>query len=49
MNCEIYGTGKVYLGRAWGNYSRTVYSNCFIADIITPVGWSDWQVPERQR
>ncbi|EOA15166.1 hypothetical protein CARUB_v10028546mg [Capsella rubella] len=49
VNCDINGTGMVYLGRAWGNYSRTVYSNCFIADIITPVGWSDWKDPERQR
>ncbi|KAL1200498.1 Pectinesterase QRT1 [Cardamine amara subsp. amara] len=48
VNCEINGTGKVYLGRAWGNYSRTVYSDCFIADIITPVGWSDWRDPQRQ-
>ncbi|AED96653.1 Pectinesterase QRT1 [Arabidopsis thaliana] len=49
VNCDISGTGQIYLGRAWGNYSRTVYSNCFIADIITPVGWSDWKHPERQR
>lgn len=48
VNCDIGGTGKVYLGRAWGNYSRTVYSNCFIDDIITPVGWNDWNVVDRQ-
>ncbi|CAA7062688.1 unnamed protein product [Microthlaspi erraticum] len=48
VNCDIGGTGKVYLGRAWGNYSRTVYSNCFIADIIAPVGWNDWEDPARQ-
>ncbi|KAL0646567.1 hypothetical protein Bca4012_044858 [Brassica carinata] len=49
VNCDIGGTGKVYLGRAWGNYSTTVYSNCYIADIITPVGWSDWDDTDRQR
>ncbi|CAF1762177.1 unnamed protein product [Brassica oleracea var. botrytis] len=48
VNCDIGGTGKVYLGRAWGNYSTTVYSNCYIADIITPVGWSDWDDTDRQ-
>ncbi|KAL0734815.1 hypothetical protein Bca4012_011025 [Brassica carinata] len=48
VNCDIGGTGKVYLGRAWGNYSRTVYSNCYIADIITPLGWSDWDDTDRQ-
>ncbi|CAH2069812.1 unnamed protein product, partial [Thlaspi arvense] len=49
VNCDIGGTGKVYLGRAWGNYSRTVYSNCFIDDVITPVGWNDWNDTDRQR
>ncbi|CAN8301820.1 unnamed protein product [Cochlearia groenlandica] len=48
-NCYIGGTGKVYLGRAWGNYSRIVYSNCFIDDIITPLGWNDWDDADRQR
>ncbi|ESQ42888.1 hypothetical protein EUTSA_v10013811mg [Eutrema salsugineum] len=48
VNCDISGSGKVFLGRAWGNFSRTVYSNCFIDDIIIPVGWNDWGDPDRQ-
>ncbi|KAA8527048.1 hypothetical protein F0562_008723 [Nyssa sinensis] len=49
VNCKITGTGRVYLGRAWGNYSRVIYSNCDIDDIINPSGWSDWNDPSRQK
>ncbi|KAK9099169.1 hypothetical protein Syun_026214 [Stephania yunnanensis] len=49
VNCTITGTGSIYLGRAWGPYSRTVYSHCHIDGIINPVGWSDWNQPERQK
>ncbi|CAK9308675.1 unnamed protein product [Citrullus colocynthis] len=45
----INGSGKVLLGRAWGNYSRTIYSYCYIEDVITPLGWDDWNDPSRQR
>ncbi|KAM7258867.1 hypothetical protein ACFE04_014608 [Oxalis oulophora] len=49
VNCTVNGSGKIYLGRAWGNYSRTIYSYCNIDNIITPSGWSDWNEPERQK
>ena len=49
VNCIINGTSKVYLGRAWGNYSRAIYSNCYIDNVITPAGWSDWDDPLRQK
>ncbi|XP_022139683.1 pectinesterase QRT1 [Momordica charantia] len=49
VHCVINGSGKILLGRAWGNYSRTIYSYCYIQDIITPTGWSDWGDPSRQR
>lgn len=49
INCTIDGSGKVLLGRAWGNYSRIIYSYCDIDDIITPPGWSDWGFPSRDR
>ncbi|RDX71414.1 Pectinesterase QRT1, partial [Mucuna pruriens] len=47
--CSIRGTGSVYLGRAWGNYSRIIYSNCYMDGIISPEGWSNWNHPERKK
>ncbi|XP_030442142.2 pectinesterase QRT1 [Syzygium oleosum] len=49
VNCVINGTGNIYLGRAWGDYSRAVYSYCYMDNIITPPGWSDWNHPYRQK
>ncbi|XP_021771360.1 pectinesterase QRT1-like [Chenopodium quinoa] len=49
LNCTINGSGLIYLGRAWGPYSRAIYSYCDIDDIIAPEGWSDWGDPERQK
>ncbi|KAE9614744.1 putative pectinesterase [Lupinus albus] len=49
VGCRIRGTGKVYLGRAWGNYSRIIYSHTYMDDIINPTGWSEWNHPERKR
>ncbi|KAI8008232.1 Pectinesterase QRT1 [Camellia lanceoleosa] len=49
VNCTINGLGIVYLGRAWGNYSRVIYSYCDIDNIITPSRWSDWNQPSRQK
>ncbi|CAL5341620.1 unnamed protein product [Camellia sinensis] len=49
VNCTINGSGIVYLGRAWGNYSRVIYSYYDIDNIITPSGWSDWNQPSRQK
>ncbi|KAJ8754882.1 hypothetical protein K2173_015394 [Erythroxylum novogranatense] len=49
VGCVVKGTGKILLGRAWGNYSRVIYSFCEIGDIITPTGWSDWNRPYRQK
>ncbi|CAL5190744.1 unnamed protein product [Lathyrus oleraceus] len=49
VGCSIRGTGSVYLGRAWADYSRVIYSNCHMDDIINPEGWSEWDHPERKK
>ncbi|KAF6153741.1 hypothetical protein GIB67_000974 [Kingdonia uniflora] len=48
VNCTVSGSGSIYLGRAWGNYSRAVYSYCDLDSIIHPSGWSDWGEPSRR-
>ncbi|XP_042519006.1 pectinesterase QRT1 [Macadamia integrifolia] len=49
VNCRVKGTGSIYLGRAWGRYSRAIYSYCDLDGIINPMGWSDWGDPSRRR
>lgn len=49
VNCTITGTGCVYLGRAWGDYSRVIYSLSYMDDIINPAGWNDWNHTSRQK
>ncbi|KAL3677543.1 hypothetical protein R1sor_027491 [Riccia sorocarpa] len=49
VNCQIDGTGIIYLGRAWGNYSRVIYSWSYLNSMILPEGWQDWGVPARQQ
>ena len=49
VNCTIRGTGEILLGRAWGDYSRAIYSYCDMDNIISSSGWSDWRHPSRQR
>ncbi|KAH9786912.1 Pectinesterase [Citrus sinensis] len=41
-NNVVTGSGLVYLGRAWGDYSRVVFSFTFMDKIVLPQGWSDW-------
>ncbi|WVZ67942.1 hypothetical protein U9M48_016954 [Paspalum notatum var. saurae] len=33
---------RVYLGRPWKEYSRTVYVGCTLAEIVQPQGWMAW-------
>lgn len=51
INCLItgIGTGQVFLGRAWGPYSRVVYIYTYMDDVILPEGWQDWSNPSRER
>ncbi|CAL9057843.1 unnamed protein product [Musa banksii] len=33
---------RVYLGRPWKEYSRTVFIDCNLAEIVRPEGWETW-------
>ncbi|MCO5546946.1 hypothetical protein L7F22_000385 [Adiantum nelumboides] len=48
LSCRIMGTGDVYLGRAWGAYSRVVFMYTYMSNIIVPDGWYDWGQSARQ-
>ncbi|RLN30149.1 putative pectinesterase 53 [Panicum miliaceum] len=49
LRCRISGAGQIYLGRAWGDSSRVVYSYTDMGKEVVPVGWDGWniQTPER--
>lgn len=38
----VRGAYHAYLGRPWKLYSRTVYLQTFLDDIIDPAGWLEW-------
>ncbi|CAI5463445.1 unnamed protein product [Closterium sp. Yama58-4] len=48
MRSNITANDKLFLGRAWGNYSRVVISYSFVDNVIATGGWYDWGDPERQ-
>lgn len=48
VQCTVTGSGMMYLGRAWGAYSRVVFSYTYIADIIIPQGWNNWGISDRE-
>jgi len=39
---------KVYLGRPWRIYAKTVFVNCKLGNHIAPEGWHNWSKPEAE-
>ena len=47
-NCQVMhadGVAKVYLGRPWRSYAKTVFINCELGEHIRPEGWHNWNKP----
>ncbi|KAK4425279.1 putative pectinesterase 29 [Sesamum alatum] len=40
--CNVTGNGKTFLGRAWKAYSRAIFYDSFLSDIVVPQGWDAW-------
>ncbi|CAA2966886.1 probable pectinesterase 29 [Olea europaea subsp. europaea] len=40
--CNVIGTGKAFLGRAWKSYSRAIIYDSFLSDVIVSQGWDAW-------
>lgn len=43
------GVDKVYLGRPWRKYAKTVFINCDMGSFILPPGWDNWRDPENEK
>ena len=48
VSCRVTGSGALYLGRAWGTFSRVVFAYTHMDDIIVPNGWFNWGDPNRE-
>jgi len=40
---------KVYLGRPWRSFAKTVFINCHLGDHILPEGWHNWNKPYAEK
>lgn len=43
------GVTKVYLGRPWRKYARTVFLNSWMGNHIAPKGWDNWGEPANEQ
>lgn len=52
LNCSFTASKdvtKVYLGRPWRNFAKTVFVNCLMGSHILPEGWHNWSKPEAEK
>jgi pectinesterase len=52
LNCKLIAAPeakKVYLGRPWRDYARTVFIKCELGAHIVPAGWSNWSGTTRDK
>lgn len=49
-NCSLESKNatKVYLGRPWRAYAKTVFIQCHMGSHILPAGWHNWNRPENE-
>ncbi len=51
-NCKLtadQGVEKVYLGRPWRIYAKTVFVSCEMGKHILPQGWHNWKKTEAEK
>lgn len=42
-------TTKLYLGRPWRPFAKTVFMNCELPESILPEGWHNWSKPDAEK
>ncbi|CAN8244816.1 unnamed protein product [Cochlearia groenlandica] len=45
--CSIVGVGKAFLGRAYRGYSRVIFSNTQMSNVVVTQGWDAWAYPKQ--
>jgi pectinesterase len=51
-HCKITGETpdvKTYLGRPWRDFASVVFLNTEMSEVVRPVGWHNWEKPEREK
>jgi pectinesterase len=51
-NCRITGETpelRTYLGRPWRGFASVVFLNTEMSEVVRPVGWHNWNLPEREK
>lgn len=51
LKCKLTATQsatKVYLGRPWRNFAKTVFIDCVLGSHILPEGWHNWSKPDAE-
>jgi pectinesterase len=52
LACKIIAdstVNKIYLGRPWRAWSKTVFIHCDLPKQIAPAGWDNWSNPENEK
>ncbi|XP_078179576.1 putative pectinesterase 66 [Carex rostrata] len=42
-NCNLTGSGNMYLGRAWNEHATVLFYQTFMSGLVVPLGWDSWQ------
>ena len=51
LDCKITAdesVSKLYLGRPWRPFAKTVFINCILDADVVPEGWHNWNKPEAE-